>query len=262
MDLVSMALQNGASMEVLERLFALQERNEANAARRAFDGAVSAAKAEIPVIIKDRQVDFANKGGGRTTYKHEDMASIAKVIDPILGRHGLSYRFRTPPTGQANWITVTIVLAHRDGHSEENSMSGPSDTSGNKNPLQAIESTVTYLQRYLLKAALGIAAGHDDDGRQGAANDRLGDISGMTDARPAQTRPAPQREPANRSEAEDVITRRMDQDEIAEATLNAYVSKWSRGDCAAWTDLDDDHLIILAGDKLWNAFLKTLPQTA
>jgi hypothetical protein len=50
------------------------------------------------------------------------------------------------------------------GHSEENTLMAGKDDSGNKNGIQAIGSTVTYLQRYTLKAALGLAAGADDDG--------------------------------------------------------------------------------------------------
>jgi hypothetical protein len=60
---------------------------------------------------------------------------------------------------------VTCIIAHSAGYSEENSLSAPFDPSGNKNPLQAIGSAQTYLQRYTLKAALGLAAAKDDDAR-------------------------------------------------------------------------------------------------
>jgi len=57
------------------------------------------------------------------------------------------------------------VISHRDGHSEENSLSADADHSGEKNAIQAIGSTLTYLQRMTLKAALGLAAADDDDGK-------------------------------------------------------------------------------------------------
>lgn len=42
------------------------------------------------------------------------------------------------------------------------------DNSGSKNAIQAVGSTVTYLQRYTLLAATGLAAaGQDDDGDEG-----------------------------------------------------------------------------------------------
>ena len=62
-------------------------------------------------------------------------------------------------------VSVTCIIAHRDGHSEENTLSAGRDDSGKKNSIQSIGSTITYLQRYTLKSALGLAASADDDGR-------------------------------------------------------------------------------------------------
>lgn len=164
MELLSNALSMGADINVLEKLMALQERHEATQARRAFDAAISAAKAEIPVINKNRKVGYdSKKGGGSTNYDHEDLGEIARTVDPILSRHGLSYRFRTAQNGPQ--ITVTCVIAHRGGHFEETSLSSNPDASGSKNPIQAMGSAITYLQRYLLKAALGLASSKDDDGK-------------------------------------------------------------------------------------------------
>jgi hypothetical protein len=59
-------------------------------------------------------------------------------------------------------IVVTCILS-KGGYREENSLPGPADTSGSKNPIQAIGSTVTYLERITLKAALGLSATDDDD---------------------------------------------------------------------------------------------------
>lgn len=169
MDMVGRAVASGASIEVVEKLMALHERWEATQARKAFDEAMSAAKAEIPVIFKSREVDFTSTKG-RTHYRYEDLAEVAKTVNPILGRHGLSYRFRT--TSPANEpVTVTCIVSHRLGYSEENTLSAGRDESGNKNSIQAIGSTLTYLQRMTLKAALGLAASDDDDGRKSGDTD-------------------------------------------------------------------------------------------
>lgn len=159
--LLNRAIASGAGIDVLEKLMALQERYEANQARKAFDDAMSSAKAEIPVIFKNRTVDFTSSKG-RTHYQHEDLAGIARSVDPILSRHGLSYRYRV--TSDQGGITVTCVVSHRDGHNEETTLSSGRDESGNKNHIQAIGSAITYLQRYTLKAALGLSASDDDDG--------------------------------------------------------------------------------------------------
>jgi hypothetical protein len=158
MSMLGRAVESGASMEVLEKLMGLQERWEANQARKAFDAAIAEAKANIDPVIKNRQ--------GHNAKKYADFAAIAKAVDPVLSKHGLSYRFRTK---QDDLIRVTCVLSHKAGHSEETTLAGPADATGSKNAIQAIGSTLTYLQRYSLMQALGVAAAEDDDGQAAGA---------------------------------------------------------------------------------------------
>ena len=173
MNMIDRAVASGASIEMIEKLMGLQERWQANQARRAFDNAIAEAKASIPVIVKNRTVDFETKTGGRTTYKHEDLAEISRTVAPVLAANGLSYRFRV--TSNLNEpVTVTCIISHRDGHFEETTLSAGRDDSGSKNSIQAIGSTLTYLQRMTLKAALGLAAAADDDGR--AAGNAQADV--------------------------------------------------------------------------------------
>lgn len=176
MAMVSQAVANGASLEMVSKLIDLQERMEKSQGRKAFDIAVAAAKGEIGPIFKDRVVDFTSQKG-RTNYRHESFGGIASAIGPVLDRHGLSYRFRASQEGGR--VSVTCILAHRDGYSEENTLVASNDTSGNKNDIQAIGSTTTYLQRYTLKLALGLSTtDKDDDGRASDAPQ----ISGAAEA--------------------------------------------------------------------------------
>jgi hypothetical protein len=138
---------------------------EAQTARRAFDEAMAEAKAKIPPILKDQHVKYTNKSGDTTEYDHENLAGIAKIVDPILSEFGLSYRFRTS-SNLNEPIRVTCIVAHRRGYYEENTLSAGADSSGGKNTIQAIGSTLTYLQRYTLKSSLGLAAAPDDDGKR------------------------------------------------------------------------------------------------
>ena len=154
LDMLNRAVSSGADIAILEKLMALHERWDANQARKAFDEAVAAAKKQIPPIQRNVQ--------GHNAKKYADFGAIARVVDPIIGAHGLSYRFRTTQTDR---ISVTCILSHKAGHSEETTLSGPADTSGSKNAIQAIGSTLTYLQRYSLVQMLGLAAADDDDGK-------------------------------------------------------------------------------------------------
>ncbi len=164
MEMLNIAVQQGADIDKMKQLMELSERWEANQARKAFEAAISEAKAEIKPILKNRTVNFeARNGGSRTNYMYEDLAQIAGHVDPILSKHGLSYRHRSKQDGKK--LSITCILTHRDGHSEETTLTADNDESGNKNSIQGIGSAATFLQRYTLKLALGLAASKDDDGR-------------------------------------------------------------------------------------------------
>jgi len=137
-----------------ERLMDMQERVQAASARRAFNAAVAEAKGQIGPI--------ARNATGHNEKRYADFSAIARVVDPVLAQHGLSYRFRTAQTDR---IQVTCILAHQDGHCEESTLSGPPDKTGSKNDIQAIGSTLSYLQRYSLVQSLGLSVANDDDGK-------------------------------------------------------------------------------------------------
>jgi hypothetical protein len=162
MDMLNQAVERGANIDVLTKLMDLQERWEKNQARKEFDAAIAAAKAEISPVVRNAT--------GHNSKRYADFAAIARAVDPVITKHGLSYRFRTAQTDR---IAVTCVLSHRAGHSEETTLAGPPDASGSKNAIQAIGSTLTYLQRYSLVQALGLAAGDDDDGKTAATGDSI-----------------------------------------------------------------------------------------
>jgi len=182
-QLLQQALASGAGIEVIERLMGLRERWEDNEARKAFSNAVAAFKADPdkPKILKKVEVEFEGRQGGRTSYKHEDLADLLAAVDPALAKYGLWVRYKVWG-GVSEPINCVCILGHRDGHSEESEpLRSAPDTSGNKNPLQGIGSAVSYLQRYTLKAALGLAAAKDDDGvasspRNGVISDKQADI--------------------------------------------------------------------------------------
>ena len=164
MALLDRAVQQGADVDKLEKLLALQERWEANEARKAFIAAKAAFKAEAPTINKNKHVGFTSQKG-RTDYDHATLDNVADTLSPILSKHGLTYDWKTEQR-EGGAIRVTCVLTHVMGHSEQTSLEAGPDNSGNKNSIQAIGSTVTFLQRYTLLSATGIATkDQDDDGK-------------------------------------------------------------------------------------------------
>lgn len=145
----------------LDALLAVQERYEANEARKAYHVAMAAFKKDPPKILKDKNVSFGN-----TNYNHATLANVTKTIDTVLSSHGLTSSWVTDSENGS--IKVTCKITHVLGHSESTCLSAAPDTSGKKNPIQAIGSTVTYLQRYTLLALTGLATSEQDDDGAGA----------------------------------------------------------------------------------------------
>lgn len=169
MTVLQLAVEGGANVDVLERLLALHERYEASQARKAFDAAMALLRAGLPTIVKGREVDFTSPKG-RTHYKHEDLALVTEAVAPLMATVGLSFRWKTENHDKT--VTVTCIISHAGGHSEQTALTCAPDDSGNKNAIQALGSAVTYLQRYTLKAALGLAAAADTDGRTPKGKER------------------------------------------------------------------------------------------
>lgn len=154
MQMAYQLIQSGADLGSVKEMLAMSRELAAEAAKQAFDNAIAEAKAELKPVVKNR--DGHNS-------KYADFAAVSTSVDSILSAHGLSYRHRS---AQSDRISVTCILSHKGGHSEETTLSGPPDTSGSKNAIQAIGSTLTYLQRYTLLLALGLATtATDDDGK-------------------------------------------------------------------------------------------------
>jgi hypothetical protein len=160
MQMLQVAVERGDDLEKLRQLMDLQDRWEAAQARKAYVAAIAAFKAEPMRILKSKQVNIP--GGAK--FAHATLADVCDGVVAALSKHGLSHKWELMQEGER--ITVTCILTHEAGHSERTMLSGLPDDSGKKNGIQQIASTVTYLQRYTLMAAVGLAAKDmDNDGR-------------------------------------------------------------------------------------------------
>lgn len=149
------ATDPSCDLDKMERLLGMQERVLAKQAEQSFNSAMAAMQSEIPSI--------AERGTGHNI-KYATLEDIVDTVRPIMNKYGFAVSFRINQQA-ANAIAVTGVLMHKDGHREETSMTLAADTSGSKNAVQAIGSSVSYGKRYVLCAMLNIATrGEDDDG--------------------------------------------------------------------------------------------------
>jgi len=163
--MIRAAVAGGADLEKLKGLLELQERFEANQAKKAYHKAMAAFKANLPQIIKDKKVSYS-AGTGTVKYSHATLFNIMNKITPELSKHGLSVAWTDRQDEKT--IFVTCRITHELGYSEETTIGAPADVSGSKNAIQAIGSTISYLERYSVLGLIGAATKDQDDDAKSA----------------------------------------------------------------------------------------------
>lgn len=179
--MIEKAIDKGASFEVISKMYELYEKHEAAQAKKAFYAAMSVFQGCVQMAHKSASASFRTKGGGQMGYSFASLDDVIKVARPALQKSGLSYTFKVKQEAGTvkKWndnakkfidsattiVSVMCTISHGDGHSESCSLTSPLEDSGQKNALQQIGSTISYLRRYTLCSALGIATSDDlDDG--------------------------------------------------------------------------------------------------
>ncbi len=143
-----------SDMSKFEKLLDMQERVLNRNAKQAFMADLAMMQSELPRVAEKGK---SNNG------KYALLEDINDTVRPALQKYGFAVSFRIKQEDPKS-LTVTGILAHRHGHSEETSMILPVDTSGSKNATQAVGSTVSYGKRYVICAILNISTGDDTDG--------------------------------------------------------------------------------------------------
>lgn len=167
-QLIQLAIEKGGvDLDKLEKVMQLQREWEKGEAQKAYNRAMTAFKADPPKISKDKTVKF-----NATKWNYAPLHNVVEAITPALSKHGLSASWRTKQNGK---VVVACRISHELGHFEEIELSADADTSGSKNSIQAIGSTISYLQRYTLLSILGLAAEDMDDDGQGVAIEYIDD---------------------------------------------------------------------------------------
>ena len=180
-SILELAVRQNANVDTLAKLLELQERFEANQARKAFEEDFAAFKSEAPKLERTKGVSFDK--GKTDAYRYTPLSEVADKVNPVLQKHKLNYNWKQANEGMT--ITVTCVLRHSQGHSIECTLSANADDSGGKNKIQAVGSAVSYLRRYTLLGVLGMATSDEDS--DGVANQEAADfIALITESKTSQ----------------------------------------------------------------------------
>jgi hypothetical protein len=154
-EVLMRAVEQGASIETLERIAKMVEEAQARKAKAEFFEALARFQSLVPEIPKSK------KGYG---YYYAPLSAIDKAIKEPAEQCGLSKRWVQVETEDT--VTVSCVITHIGGHSETSSI-GPIgwdllERTERMNGLQHRAAAISYLQRYTLIAALGLATADDD----------------------------------------------------------------------------------------------------
>jgi len=166
------AMNPAVDIEKMERLLQMQERVMARNAKAAYAEAFAAMQPELPIVDKRGRIEIRAKNDDTKVIQSTPYAlweDINEAIRPVMAQHGFGLSFRTGVASDGK-ITVTGVLAHREGHSEETMMTLAHDSTGSKNAVQAVGSSLSYGKRYTAGLLLNFTSrGEDDDGEAAEA---------------------------------------------------------------------------------------------
>jgi len=142
---------------------------------RAFAEAMADFKKNPPRIVKNRtgKMQGIAKGSGREyafDYSYADLAAYCEEAMPLMAQRGITWSYEH--TEENGRIKMRCLLRYGLYERPGQPLSSPLDTSGAKNDLQSIGSTLSYLEKYTFCAATGlVAAMPDTDGKTPAETD-------------------------------------------------------------------------------------------
>ena len=128
---------------------------------------IAAAMAKAQATIQNAHKDTANPFF-KSSYA--DLAAVWDACRLPLSENGIAV-FQMPTTTAEGAVAVTTLLAHASGQWIEETMAcRPA-----KGDAQAMGSVVTYLRRYMLAAAAGVAPADDDGNAASRGGDKSAD---------------------------------------------------------------------------------------
>ena len=161
-SLLEQALAKGVSTEQLQQFMDLQERYEANEARKAFASAMVRCQKDMPAI----EAEAWNK---HTESYYARLEHINAGITPIYTRCGFSISFSEGTASIPEMIRTNCIVRHKFGHTETHFVDMPLDLAGsqgttNKTKIQAKKSSFQYACRTLVCMIFNLTVGKDVDG--------------------------------------------------------------------------------------------------
>ncbi len=162
----SAAIQQGAALEVVDRILTAQKEMIAHQEMTAFNDALARIQAKIKRIMPDSD-------NPQTRSKYASFAALDRVIRPLYVAEGMALSFDTAEIDKPDMVRV-VCDASLGGYTRRFHIDMPADGKGAKGGdvmtrTHATGSAVQYGKRYLELMIFNIAIGKDDDGNAAGA---------------------------------------------------------------------------------------------
>lgn len=144
----------------IERLAKIQTEMFDRQDKIAFRNAMTRFKEQMPQIKRERSIEDKE---GNEKYRVVALEDVADPVMKALVSLGITYRYKTAdlPDGRTR-VTCILGLQGTAYEEEGATLAAPPDTAGGKDPLKAVGSTVSYLEKYTLMASVGMHVYGDD----------------------------------------------------------------------------------------------------
>lgn len=160
MQLIELAIGQGADPDKLGKLMDLQERWEAHEAKAAYSAAMLALQRELPPVVCDRT-------NIQTHSRYPSMAQVQETIKEKCLEHGFTVHVDEGGKPEDKLVCVRVTIRHEAGHEDVLTRWGQVDNLGpkgtpTKTMVQGAQSTVTYLSRRMICAGFNVIVVEDD----------------------------------------------------------------------------------------------------
>lgn len=164
-QLIQMAIEGNADLEKLEKLLGLQERYDANEAKKVYASDFAVVQSDIEAVVK-------TKINPQTRSNYAGLENVIDMAKPAYTKRGFSIIFYEGETAVAEHIRVCADVLHKDGHKETYHYDVPLGGVGikgnvNMTKIHAKATSVTYGRRYLLCMIWNIPTADDDGNAAG-----------------------------------------------------------------------------------------------
>ena len=156
--LLTRAVEKGLDVETIERLLAMRQKLQDEAAERAYWAGLLEFQRRCPAIPKDKPVYDKHD---KYLYSYAPIETIRKVTDPLLAELGFVATANT--RREQGGVTIMVTLAHVDGHKQASEFFSPIHKAPLQSDQQAQEGAVTLAFRVAYRNVLGLTTGMLDD---------------------------------------------------------------------------------------------------